>query len=66
MITMSACYTVDAQSALVERNKKERTKEGIEHRKGEGLYPCDRKLPQRCEEGVYNCLHDFGRILGNL
>lgn len=49
MITMSACYTVDAQSALVERNKKERIKEGIEHRKGEGLYPCDRKLPQRCE-----------------
>lgn len=66
MITKSAWYTVHARSALVERKNEERIKEGMEYAEDEGLEPCDRKLPQRCEDGVYNHLHDFGRILGNL
>lgn len=41
-------------------------KEGMEYIEDEGLHLCDRKLPQRCDDGVYNCPHDFGRILGNL
>lgn len=46
MITVSARYTGDAQSLLIEWKKKERVKEGMECAEDEGLYLCDRKITQ--------------------